>query len=452
MSAPITDDVNITTTADSVGLSRATFSSALYLSAYATFAERTRTYTSYAAVLADFPVTTSPEALVAEKYFAQSPHPVQLKIGRSALKPTKVAIVSVVQVSNSYAYGLTVGGKGFAETPLTVTSDGTATNDEIVALLVTALNGVASKNYTAAATGSAGSQVVTITGTAAGDWFYLEVANLNDLAQRQSHADPGVATDLAAINVADSDWYLLLTGYNSKAYVDAAAAWVASNKKFYLVDLSESATVTAAVGGGGNDTADGLLTSNNKRVAVAWSQSSKNMLGAATSGRCLPTDPGGATWKWKQLQLVVGSNLTDTHRVNLRAKRANWVEASAGIAYTREGAAASPGWFIDMTRNDDFIESEMAVEVASMLLANDIVSMTDAGIARVEAKMRAVVLRNAGDENKVYASHPAPTFEVPLAVNISTSDRTNRILSNMKWSAQRANAVHGVRANGVITV
>ena len=87
MAAPVSDDVTITTTADSVGLSKATFSSALYLSAYASFPERMRSYSSYAAVLVDFPVTTSPEALVANFYFAQTPHPQTLKIGRSALKP-----------------------------------------------------------------------------------------------------------------------------------------------------------------------------------------------------------------------------------------------------------------------------------------------------------------------------------------------------------------------------
>ena len=66
--------------------------------------------------------------------------------------------------------------------------------------------------------------------TNAGDFFGIQVDDLDLLKCYQDHADPGVAADLTAIAKADRNWYGLVTLFNSEAIVLAAAAWVEANE------------------------------------------------------------------------------------------------------------------------------------------------------------------------------------------------------------------------------
>jgi hypothetical protein len=453
MTAPLSDTVNIQITSDSVALARASFGSALLLSATASFAERVRTYNSLADVAVDFPTTTSAEYRAAQLYFGQSPRPTTLKIGRSANKPTQVYTISIATVRNSYTYSINVKGKGFTDATASFTSDASATDAEIVAGLVTALNAVSGNNYIAAGASSP----FTVTADNPGDWFSLEVDSPSgDWTIRQSHADPGIATDLDAILLADSDWYVLLTAYNSPAYVTAAAAWVeaAVPRKIYLADDCGSLAITATVAGGGNDVADTLHTSAYRRTAVAWHKAPAAMLAAAWAGKRLPIDPGGETWKFAQLAGVSGTNLNATHRVNLRAKKANWLEATGAtgnsINIMYEGTVASAA-FIDEVRGDDFVESDMTVEVFTALVKDPKVPYTDPGVAVVEAAVRASLQRAV--DMGIYAASPSPVVTVPLVANVSASDKAARKLTNVKWSATRAGAIHKVDpVNGVVSV
>src|SRR4029077_372022 len=169
----------------------------MFLSYVAAWTERTRTYGGDTDVLVDFPNTTGPPARIAAAYFSQSPGPTQLVIGRGANKPTKVVQVSAISptANANYAYTLLVKGDGFADATVTYTSDGTPTDAEWAAGMVSALNGVSGKNFTA--TGS--SSPISITGSAAGNWFSIEVDDLNHQSATETTTDPGVAADLTAI-------------------------------------------------------------------------------------------------------------------------------------------------------------------------------------------------------------------------------------------------------------
>lgn len=149
MTAPVSDVVSINITEDSVGITRAGFGTPLVASYTAAWAERTRTYSSVSAVATDF-ATTSIEYKTAQRVFGQSPKPKQIKIGRFALAPTLVATVSAAAVRNSHAYKINVEGDGVTTTAASITSAASATAAKIHDALVTALNAVVGKNYTAA--------------------------------------------------------------------------------------------------------------------------------------------------------------------------------------------------------------------------------------------------------------------------------------------------------------
>lgn len=442
--APLSDHVLITITVDSLGVRRAGFGVPLILSANASFPERARSYSSVAEVAEDFADSDSPERIAAALLFGQQPHPPQIKIGRSSNKPTQRYALSVATVRNSHTYQIQVSGHGVTPELVAYTSDASATDGEIVAGLVAALNLVTGANYTAAGTSSP----FTVTGDAPGDWFSLEVINPSDLLIEQNHADPGVVSDIAAIQLEDDEWYALYTLYNSRAYVNAAAAHVQTQKKIYLADSSTTKSVTLAIGSR-DDLLGDLFDSGWSRVAGSWHASPAAMPGVAWLGRVLPTEPGSATWKFKQVTGVTPSTLTTTQRNNLRARKANWYERVAGVAIFSEGTTAD-GDFIDVTRNTDFLEDEMSKNVYEILASNDIVPYSDEGIAVVENGMRGT-LQICVDKG-ILRSSPAPDVEVPKMSEISDANIAGRVLPDMKFSGKIRGAVHKVNITGVLSV
>ncbi len=352
----------------------------------------------------------------------------------------------VFQIADTKAHAI-------ALTAITISADGAGTllranNDTIVAQLVQALNAVAGKNYTAVQTAASGeTDIITVTGTAAGDWFSLELVDATSMTIAVTHADPGVATDLAAITLASPDWYLLYTLYNSDAYVKAAAAVIETLKKIYIADVSDSETASLANGGG--DLADDLQTSGYDRTAVAYHPSPAAMLGAGWLGSRLPYDPGSETWKFASPNGIASITTTGTHRVNLRAKDANTLQDLGGTNRMWEGTMAS-GAFIDTIRGLDWLEDDMLVGVFSALASALKIPYTNAGVALIVSEVQASLDRaiDAG----VLSSDPKPVVTFPRVSAIADADKALRILPDIKWTAVLAGAIHRVEISGVVSV
>ena len=79
--------------------------------------------------------------------------------------------------------------------------------------------------------GGALARTLRLTANAPAKFFGLQIYNRAALSGALDHADPGIATDLAAIKLAYNSWYGLVTGgFNSEALINAAAAWVESRR------------------------------------------------------------------------------------------------------------------------------------------------------------------------------------------------------------------------------
>lgn len=442
----LSEHVLLTITEDSVGVARAGFGVPLIL-AYNVpvgFTERVRTYTDFADLIVDFPATDDPTYIAAQQMFAQDPHPTQVKVGRGALPPTKRYTLSVVTVRDSHDYQVTVRGEGFDEETVTYTSDASATDAEIAAGLVSAINAVVGNNYVAAGATSP----FTVTADAAADYFTIEVLDPTDLSIAENHADPGVATDLAAILLADSDWYGLHTMFNSDAYVKAAAAFIESNKKLYVFDVNETEAITDTADGT-QGTLDDIAALSYSRVAGCYHPRSHEMLAAAMYGRTLPLEPGSETWAYKTLSGVTAATLTSTHRTNLDARNATYYKTEAGIDITWQGKT-SDGDYIDITRGLDWLEDDMTKSVFEVLAGLDKVPFTDAGVALIEAEVRGSLRRAV--QRTILSDDPAPTVTVPRVADVSTTDKAARRLPDVKFSATLAGAIHKVVINGVVSV
>lgn len=443
------EHVAISITSANVGVTRLGFGVPLILSCNAAFSERVRSYNAIEDVAADF-ASTTPEYLAANALFSQSPAPQSIMIGRAVGKPTMRYKVTASTVENSHAYKLLVKGPGITETTATYTSDVTATDAEIAAGLVSALNAVVGKNFTASGSASP----ISITGDAVGNWFSVESLEPTYLKIEQDHAEPGttLATDLTNIRAENDSWYALYTLYNSEAYVKAAAAAIEPLTKIYCADLSMSESATlASAGTGTSDPADDLKVLNYDRTFTVYHPSPISMNGAAFMGTRLPKAPGSSTWKYSQPVGQTPVNATATHTTNLVAKNVNFLQTTAGVAIMREGKMVG-GEFIDVIRDLDYLKDDIQKSIFEALVSAGIsvgkIPLTDAGIAIIETVLRGCLLRAVS----LGIINPDFVVTVPRASSISTSNKGLRKLTNVKFSCSLQGAIHTVEVTGVISV
>ena len=438
---PLSDIVNVAISLQTAGILQAGFGVAMILSNTAAWPERIRFYTDLDGVVADFATTTG-EYQAASKLFSQTPRVERIAIGRAANKPTQKYEIRVATVANSQAYTVAMNGIDY-----TFTSDPTATNDEIAAGIQAAIAAAATASgFTAATAGVAGSLYVTVTANAPGNWMSVSVADLTYLSNAQTHVDPGVAADLAAIKLIDDSWYALVTHANSKAYVVAAAARIEANEKFYLAATCDSTVATDAFAGA-TDVAKTLNTSAYARTATIYHPSPRDFADAAWLGRCLPLDPGSETWKFKTLAGVAAVVMTITQQTNIQAKKCNIYYTIAGRNITAEGVVAA-GEFIDVIRFRDWLKARMQERIALALFNSNKIPYTDEGIAIIEAEVRAQ-LREGVNVGGLVDNF---TVTVPKAANVSPLDKAARLLRDVKFNAQLAGAIHKALISGVITV
>ena len=457
----LNDIVNVSIVTQTQGVTAAGFGVPLVLSVNATWAERVRFYADAAAVLAepDFDAT-DPENLAASAVYAQNPADTRSAIGRRALLPTMQYKLDVKTATAGATYGLTVGGDDCS----VVGGTGTfASHDQIVNQLYAAIvsaPGYAAGGFTAAVvtSGGAGYHYVTLTAAVAGNWRAVVVGNPELLTLSLVHADPGIETDLGAIALEDNTWYGLVLPSGSKAEIKAAAHWVESNEKLFVAaspdsEIASLASTTDLGYAASHDAratvAADLENSAYARTAVIYCPDPSDMADAAWLGKCLPFDPGSETWKFKTLATVGATILTATERTNILNKKANLYETVAGVNITEEGWVAA-GEFIDVVRFRDWLKARMQERVYARLVNLKKIPFTDAGIALIEAEVRGQL--QDGIDAGGLAADPAPVVTVPKAANVSTANKTARLLPDVKFTATLAGAIHSLTISGTISV
>lgn len=127
------DVVTVNITRRTTAVERAGFGTLLHLAMHRAWEDRIRTYEEASDLLDDGFAVTDPAYGGALAYFAQTPKPERIKIGRLATADT--VTVKIDTVANSTRYTVFIDGVGFD-----FNSDATATSAEIEAGLVSILN------------------------------------------------------------------------------------------------------------------------------------------------------------------------------------------------------------------------------------------------------------------------------------------------------------------------
>lgn len=422
--------VSISVTSGGLTATRQGFGIPAIVSHNATFVERVRYYNTITDVAADF-ASDSPEYLAAAQMFAQSPSVSKIAVIRVSTAVTQEYTITIDAVRNSHTYRISVKGEGVTSEVVEYTSDASATDGEIATGLVAALNAATGKNFTA----SGVSSPFTVTADAPGEWFSLEV-DPNDLDCAQTHAASGVAAELTNALNESSDWYALVSLYNSTAYVAAVRAWAETNKRLYAADSSDTDGIKAVAGGG--DTLDAIKTANVKYTFGCYHQEPAAMLGASVMGLMLSYIPGEATWKFKSLANIAFSNLSATHRTNLIAKNANFIQKVAGLPFFQESTTGN-GEFIDQRRGRDWLEQEIQLRVLEGLVNAPKVPFTDAGISSIKGQILGAC--KSGETNN-YLVEGQSVVSAPKLVDISAADKATRTLRNVQVAVLESGAIH----------
>lgn len=363
---------------------------------------------------------------------SQQPSPSNFKVGRLETIPTQTVRLFPKVATAGFVYDLTING-----TPITRTVPGASTiaaEATALELLVEAVTGIAS---------TATTTYVEAVSTAGALFDYVTARGLDVLDMT---ADAGFAADIAKIVDEDDDWYGLILGPSSNAYVLAAAAWTEARKKIYFPQLSGYDVIDPGLT---NDVASLLVAQAYKRTAPIWHRAigGAEQAAAAFAGKFLAKDPGSINPAHMELSGVAADDLRAGEKTALANKNVTRFTRRGGSNRTFEGKTPS-GRYIDVTRNVDFMDATVRASILAVFDNNDIVPYSDPGISLIKGAVE------TGLQTCAQMGIILPGFSVtaPRRANTTAADRAQRILRNVNFSAELQGAINRTVVRGNVSV
>ena len=180
-------------------------------------------------------------------------------------------------------------------------------------------------------------------------------------------------------------------------------------------------------------------------------------LHVAAVAKCLSYPSGAETWAFKQLAGVYPSNFSGILKKIFMDEHSNYFAQYAGRKITMNGQVRAGEW-IDVIRGRDWLQNDMRLRIFNLLLMNPKIAYTDNGIALVQNEMiaslksaqaRGIVAENEYDEDGNLV--PGFRVSVPKSQSLTATQKASRILTECKFSARLAGAIHAVGVNGALT-
>lgn len=442
----ISDFSTVSISAQGPALTQVGFGTLLCAGYHTKFAGRTKVYTDPSGMITDTFLVTDPLYLMVARAFQQKPRPVSVKVGRMALPFTQISNFTFPTVANNTVYGFTIV-RGAITATITFTSSGAATAANIITGLIAAI--VASTvNGLVVGTSTAGNTVLTITDSVAGVLSYYSNWAVG-MGYMNTTADPGVATDLAAIRNADADWYGLALDMNSIAITTAAANWAETQLLLFAANTSDSAVADST---STTDVAFTLKALTLGRTLIYYSQfTTLDYSGVAAFAERSTHDPGqkgaGGTWHGKVLTGRPADLLSPTVKAALLAKNVNPYITTAGRNHTLAGKVIGGEW-ADKMRFIDWFGIRTQERIATAELNNDVIPYDDRGISIMLGEVTAMLAIGIAAEGIVAGTESA---SAPLSAAVPSTDRAARVLNNVAFAFRIAGAIHLTNITGTVT-
>lgn len=368
-------------------------------------AERFRTYGSLEEVAADFG-TTAPEYLAANLYFAQTPQPATLMIGRwlrtatagfnlgGLLTPTQQLISAWTSITTG-SFKVTIDG--VLKTLTALDFSGAANLNAVAAIITTALstsgtciwNGSAFK-ITSATTGVSSTVSAAIPAGSGADisaQLKLTAGTLQEIvAGFAAEAPVDAVLLLADLTTA---WYGLMfaasvmpTSDQSIAVSNAIEAL--SIKRIYGVTTQDTATLVSTSTA---DLAFLMKAANYLRSFIQYSSSSPYAI-ASFFGRAFTVNFNGQNtvinMMYKQEPLITAEDLSTSQANVLQDKRCNvFVEYVNNTAIIQYGVMSGPAYF-DEINNADWLQDAVQTACYNLLFTSPTkIPQTDPGVNQI---------------------------------------------------------------------
>lgn len=439
---------NVQISLNTTGITQEGFSTLLIVGPHAHSLARVESYTAASEMIDAGFSADDPLYLACVDAFSQTPRPRQVKVGRQLVDSV---LVNVKKVTATGVYTITVSTKdtdgNVQSTPYSYTNNGGTATD-----IATGLQNVIANDASSAVTATVADGVVTLTGNS-GDSFMVQVSSM--LSMQNGTITEDVPTMMAAIVAYDNDWYGWAFTSRVQADILAAAAWTESVRKIFGTSTAEAGSYNPDVT---SDTGYKLYNDNYYRTFWFYHEkAATDFPECAVFARCFAVLPGGETWALKKLAGVTTDGLTETQYNAITRKNGNTFERFRNISLTQNGKVAAGEW-IDVIRFRDWLQEEITVNVVNLLINRDKVPYTDDGIAMIEARIRQALelgqrrggiapteYDEDGNENLGF------TIEVPLSSQISANQKASRVLTDVKFTARLAGAIHVVEIYGSLT-
>jgi hypothetical protein len=464
MAGNLSDIINITITRETQSVSQASFSTILILGDNSTLTERYKLYST--SDLAAFAAELSggvnnPEYKAATTIAAQNPRLSTFAVGRrdAADASYTETLNAVVTESNDF-YGIVLADENMGTARIVFDADFVTAN-----VIDGEINGTAITQVPFNAT-----QAQTA------DDLATAIAALSDV--NTAVVDGADVTDrtiliTGAANTAIRPENFLVTLGASQAVASYTGAfedrkdistWTEANKKFFATQTSEDDVINKTSITDTDSLFAVFKSLARERTTIYYHAGSKHteFIGAGFLGMGLPFVTDNDAGKWNAANQTLGNvsvdSLTTSQRTNAHAKNGNTYELRGGANITRDGVV-SQGEKANIIMGADWLEAKITELVFALLVVQNNVPYTDAGIAQVESKVQEALgiaqtnqLVSPDDFDPVTKLQVGGFYtSVPLSRNVPSVDKANQTLNNVLFTAYLSGSIDKVNISGVLT-
>ena len=219
---------------------------------------------------------------------------------------------------------------------------------------------------------------------------------------------------------------------------------VASRRKIFGTSSQDPAVITTGI----TDVAAVLKAKSASRTyGVYLPTADTEYPEAAWMGAQLPYTPGSNDWDFKRLSGVTVSSISDTARVNLRAKNMNMYSALGGVNVFQDGNMfdSTP---IDQVIVEDFLYARLQEQIYFRLINTLKIPMTNAGLVIIENEIRSVL--SQAEANGAIDRNWSVT--VPDISEVPVTMRAARTAGVFQFRVRLAGSIRRVIIQGYLSV
>lgn len=278
----------------------------------------------------------------------------------------------------------------------------------------------------------------------------MRPSKLYIIARKKSLESDEAIADCLDRALAVNDWYGFSLAFDASATeMEASAQWSESNNKLFgftyttgncPINISAYNNTLAFFAG---DLKSGEMPDGNTYAAIAF------------MSKCFAYDPGTETWNLKTLRGVTASELSSTKISTLKNGNINYYRTIANKDVTQEGKVGSGEW-IDVIRFKEWLLNKIQIEVFNFMVKNPKVAFNDGGITGIQNVIESVLSSAQGggidDDRHDADGNVERGYEVivPRSADVSATDKKNRKLTGVTFTARLAGAIHETTIKGTL--